>query len=211
MTPERTEKFHKVARRRQPNLTVVLENVHDPHNIGAVLRTCDSVGVNEIFVLYTEPQLNEDRLYLSRKTASGALQWVDVHFYTEVEACFEQVKKKYEKIYSTHLSENATDLYALNLTESVAFLFGNEHDGISSEAQKYVDGNFHIPQVGMVESLNISVACAVTLYEAYRQRKKKGFYDDAPLLDAPEQETLFESYLKRHSSKEKRRSAKRLE
>jgi len=209
MTPERTAKFRRVVKRRQPNLTVVLENVHDPHNIGAVLRTCDSVGVVEIFVLYTEPQLKEDRLYLSRKTASGALQWVEVHFYTEMESCFEQVKKKYEKIFSTHLSENATHLYELNLTESVAFLFGNEHDGISSEARKHVDGNFLIPQVGMVESLNISVACAVTLYEAYRQRKEKGFYDDAPLMNSAEQDALFECYLKRHMSKEKHRTAKR--
>ncbi|MEL6924375.1 MAG: TrmH family RNA methyltransferase, partial [Bacteroidota bacterium] len=85
MTPERAAKFRRVIRRRQPNLTVILENVHDPHNIGAVLRSCDSVGIAEIFVLYTDPRLDVDRLELGKRSSSGARRWVDVHFYKEVE------------------------------------------------------------------------------------------------------------------------------
>lgn len=209
MTPEREAKFRKVASRRQPNLTVILENVHDPHNIGAVLRTCDSVGVKEIFVLYSEPQLKQERLELGKQSSSGARRWVDVHFYTNTKACFEHVRSAYDSIFATHLAEDAVDLYELDFTASVALLFGNEHDGISGEALAYTNGNFLIPQAGMVESLNISVACAVTLYEAYRQRKMAGFYENNPLLTSQEQEQLFQYYASIHDNKDKREYVER--
>ncbi|RMF21427.1 MAG: RNA methyltransferase [Bacteroidetes bacterium] len=201
MTPERKRKFERVARYRQPNLTVVLENVHDPHNIGAVLRTCDSVGVREVYVLYTEPQLTEERIVLGKRTAAGALKWVDVHLFTDLHACFRTVKQRYGTILSTHLGQQSTDLYDLDLTRSVALLFGNEHAGLSPEALTYVDGNFKIPQVGMVESLNISVACAVTLYEAFRQRRAKGWFGEQPLLPPEEQRAQLEEYLRRHDQR----------
>lgn len=197
LTERREEKFRKVIRQRQANLTVVLENVHDPHNIGAVLRSCDSVGIKEIYVLYTEPDLQMDRLYLGKNSAAGALKWVDVNFYRDPATCFADIKSKYEKIYSTHLADDSVEIYDLNLADSVALLFGNERDGVSETAQKYADGNFIIPQVGMVESLNISVACAVTLYEAHRQRREKGMYDQHPTLSEAAQEELFIDYAER--------------
>lgn len=209
MTPERAAKFRKVAARRQPNLTVILENVHDPHNIGAVLRSCDSVGVAEIFVLYTDPGLNRERLELSKRTSSGARKWVDVHFYTDVEACFNHVRRHYDQVWSTHLDKDAVELYDLNLSGSVALLFGNEHEGLSPAALRQSDANFIIPQVGMVQSLNISVACAVTLYEAFRQRKAKGFYDESLLLNPAEQEALFREYERRHDQRRDPKSVRR--
>lgn len=211
MTPKRAAKFRKVVKQRQANLTVVLENVHDPHNIGAVLRTCDSVGIKEIFVLYTDVNLDYDRLALGHNAASGAKKWVDVNFYTNLEACFRHIKKDYDNIYSTHLASDSKSLYQLELTESVALLFGNERDGLSKEALEMSDGNFIIPQMGMVQSLNISVACAVSLYEALRQRTTKGFYTDHPTLSAEEQDRLFKLYEQRHDEKYKVNSAKRID
>jgi len=87
-----------------------------------------------------------------------------------------EVKKKYKRIYATHLGEQSKDLYELNLTEPIALMFGNEHEGITKESLKHCDGNFIIPQFGMVQSLNISVACAVTLFETLRQRKAASMY-----------------------------------
>lgn len=194
MTERREKKFREVIAKRQPNLTIILENVHDPHNIGAVLRSCDSVGVKEIFVLNTEPHLQKESLYLGNQTSSGSRKWVKVNFYTAIEPCFEHVKRDYETIWATHLAENSKDLYELDLTASVALLFGNEHAGISKEALNYVDGNFLIPQVGMVESLNISVACAVTLYEALRQRTAKGFYTENLQMSETAQAELYDHY-----------------
>jgi len=207
MLSARREKLEGVASRRQGNLTVVLENVHDPHNIGAVMRSCDSVGIREMFVLYTEPHLNKDRLPLGNRTAAGAQKWVDVRFFTEVKACFEAVRQSYQTILCTRLGESAKNLYDLDLSGSLALVFGNERDGVSDEALAFSDGNFIIPQMGMAESLNVSVACAVSLYEAFRQRRHKGFYDDNPTLTDLEKKLLQETYLRRHEEQYKPRKA----
>ena len=210
MTPKRTEKFKRVASKRQANLTIVLENVHDLHNIGAVMRTCDSVGIQEIFILNTESHLTEERIYLAAKSSSGARKWVDVNFYTKSEPCFEHLRKKYDFVLCTHMAEDSKSLYDLDLTTSVALLFGNEHAGVTEETLKLCDGNFLIPQVGMVQSLNISVACAVSIYEAKRQRLAKGFYDNNPTMTEAEQENLYNEYARRHELKIKNKSVPRL-
>lgn len=99
------------------------------------------------------------------------------------------------------LDEHAVSLYDLNLTESVVLAFGNEHNGLTKESFELLDGNFIIPQVGMVQSLNISVACAVSLYEAYRQRARTGKYDrDYDPADI-QVETLRQEYTRRHMTK----------
>jgi len=210
MTPERTEKFKRVASKRQANLTVVLENVHDLHNIGAVMRTCDSVGIQEIFILNTESHLTEERIHLAAKSSSGARKWVDVNFYTKPKPCFEHLRKKYEFVLCTHMAEDSKSLYDLDLTTSVALLFGNEHAGVTKETLELCDGNFLIPQVGMVQSLNISVACAVSIYEAKRQRLAKGFYEENPTMTKEEQAALYDTYARRHELKIKNKFAPRL-
>ncbi len=178
MTPEREKRLTDVLVKRQPNLTVVLENVFDPHNISAVMRTCDAVGIQEIYVLNT--RIPRHKKWGARSSSSAA-KWLTVHQFSDTEACFEALRKKYHKIYCTHLSQDAANLYTLNLTESVALVFGNEHAGISEELIHLCDGNFIIPQVGMIQSLNISVACAVTVYEAFRQKLQAGHYEQASL------------------------------
>ncbi len=211
MTPERHARIAEVVQNRQGNLTVVLENVHDPHNIGAVLRSCESVGLVEIFVLYSEPHLREERLALGKKTSAGARKWVDVHFYTDTEACFAHVRSKYDRVWGTHLGEEAVDLYALDLTQSVALVFGNEHEGLSKQVLAHCDGNFVIPQMGFVRSLNISVACAVSLYEALRQRRAAGYYGPGnPTMSSEGRRALLEEYVRRHDQRSKNRSVPRI-
>ncbi|MCI5080317.1 MAG: RNA methyltransferase [Saprospiraceae bacterium] len=201
INPERKKKFERVVAARQTNLTVVLENVHDMHNIGAVLRSCDSVGIHEIFVLITEEGLLRDKLQLGKKSSGGTRKWVDVHFYTDPELCFGHVRQKYQTVWGTQLGASSKSVFELDLTASVALLFGNERDGLSEYVQPYIDGNFLVPQVGMAESLNISVACAVTLYEAYRQRQNKGWYDANNPFPKEEQKVLLNEYLERHDSR----------
>lgn len=190
-----------MAYRRQPNLTVILENVHDPHNIGAVLRSCDSVGIREVFVLYTEPSLDQERIEIGKNASSGARKWIDIHLYHDVDACFAHVRQRYQHIWATHLGEKAVDLYEIDFTRSVALLFGNEHDGVSEASLQYATGNFLIPQMGMVQSLNISVACAVALYEALRQRRAADMYGANNPMEASERDALAEAYLDRHDRK----------
>ena len=174
MTQERTERLNNVIAKRQPGLTIVLENVSDPHNISAVMRTCDAVGVQDIYILNTAIGLHEA---WSAKTSSGAAKWLTVHQFTDAGECFKALRKNFSKIFTTHLNAEAVDLYELDLTETVALVFGNEHSGVSDETIAMADGNFIIPQVGIIKSLNISVACAVCLYEAYRQKNAAGHYE----------------------------------
>ncbi len=194
ITPEREEKIKKLAANRQKDLTVILENVHDPHNLGAVLRTCDSVGIQEIYALYTIESPATLENLAGHKSSSGAKKWVDIHYFDQVNDCIDAVRKKYDRIYGTHLDNEAIDLYDLDLVRSAALVFGNEHRGISSELVSLLDGNFIIPQVGMVQSLNISVAVAISLYEALRQRKKAGKYDIPYDSGNPEHLELFKKY-----------------
>ena len=120
---------------------------------------------------------------LGDKSSASARKWVDVHQHKSVESCYSALRAKGMKIYTTHMSSDAVSLYDLNLAEPVALVFGNEKDGVTDEARDMADGNFLIPQVGLIQSLNISVACAVSLYEAYRQRNAAGMYDE-PQMEA---------------------------
>lgn len=175
ISEERLERFRKVAANRQ-RMTVVLENVHDPHNIGAVLRSCDSVGIDEVYILYTEEHLDFARVNSLKSSATGVKKWLKLHFYRNREDCFSALRKNYSVILATHLAKQAQSIYDSDLTRDLALVFGNEHEGVSSEALDLCDGNLLIPQVGMAQSLNISVACAVSLYESMRQRLAAGMY-----------------------------------
>ena len=178
MTPERREKLQSVLSKRQNDITIVLENVFDPHNISAVMRTCDAVGVQELYVLNTKIPRHKK---WGAKSSSSAAKWLTVYQFENAEECFSELRKKYSKILTTHLSSDALNLYEIDLTQPVALVFGNEHSGVSEEIRNLADGNFIIPQAGIIRSLNISVACAVTLYEAYRQKTLAGHYDKAKL------------------------------
>jgi len=180
MTPERLEKLTTVLNKRQDDITIVLENVFDPHNISAVMRTCDAVGVQEIYILNTRIPRHKK---WGAKSSSSASKWLTIHQFEDAEACFSSLRKRYSSILTTHLSSEAIGLYELDLTKSIALVFGNEHSGVSGEIRRMADGNFIIPQVGIIRSLNISVACAVTLYEAYRQKQAAGHYDQRKLSE----------------------------
>ena len=173
LTAEREARMRWVMEHRQNDLTVILENVNDPHNIAAVMRTCDAVGMLEMFVVNTTPNTFRN---FDERISSSANKWMIVHQFTDLETCFREVRKKYTGIFSTSLATDAIELYKLDLTLTVALVFGNERRGISEECQALCNGNFMVPQAGMIPSLNISVACAVSLYEAYRQKSDKGHY-----------------------------------
>jgi len=189
MTPERKEKLLNVLSKRQNDITVVLENVFDPHNISAVMRTCDAVGVQDIYILNTKIPRHKK---WGTRSSSSAAKWLTVHQFEQADECFKSLRQRYSTILTTHLGTDAVGLYELDLTKSVALVFGNEHSGVSEEIRALADGNFIIPQVGIIRSLNISVACAVTLYEAYRQKNKAGHYNQAGMDSVIKQGLLKE-------------------
>jgi tRNA (guanosine-2'-O-)-methyltransferase len=190
MTPEREQRITSVLDKRQENLIIVLENVFDPHNISAVMRTCDAVGVQDIFVLNTRIPRHKK---WGAKSSSSAANWLTVHQYDDASACFAELRKRADHIFATNLASDAVSLYEMDLTARVALIFGNEHSGVSEDICAMADGNFLIPQMGIIRSLNISVACAVTLYEAYRQKTLAGHYD-RPGLNPARYEAILKEW-----------------
>jgi tRNA (guanosine-2'-O-)-methyltransferase len=176
MTPERAAKIERMKRLRQPDLGLVLENVNDPHNIYACLRSADAAGVGHVYIIHDSFAL---QWYESKRMSASAVKWLELHVFSDTQSCMEEVRKRYERLLGTYLGEASPSLYELDLSESTALIFGNESNGISERMRKYLDQNFCIPMMGMVQSLNISVACAVSLYEALRQRQLAGKYSEA--------------------------------
>lgn len=189
MTSERREKLLSVLNKRQDNLTVVLENVFDPHNISAVMRTCDAVGIQDMYTINTKIAPHKQWGF---RSSSSANKWVTVHQFTNAEECFFELRKKFSKILTTHLAADSVSLYEIDFTEGIALIFGNETKGVSEEIRLLADGNFNIPQQGIIRSLNISVACAVSIYEAYRQKNVAGQYAQPSLPEQRRNELLNE-------------------
>lgn len=188
----RIEKIVRVLSSRQPDLTVVLENIHDPHNVSAILRSCDAVGILRVELLYTIEKFPK----IGRKSSSSASKWIDRRKHTSVDECFGMLREEGFAIYATYLGAATPSLYDLDLTKRVALVFGNEHRGVSEESAKKADGNFQIPMLGMIQSLNVSVACAVSLYEVLRQRMAAGVFD-SPKLSARERDALRNDWMRR--------------
>lgn len=180
ISEERYKKLSSVLSKRQQDFTVVLENISDPHNLSACLRSCDAVGVLEVCLIYDGSQHFPK---LGEKSSASARKWIDYKKFRSVAECYKYLREKGMKIFTTHMASNSISLYSIDLTNPTALVFGNEHSGISEEALSLADGNFLIPQVGMIQSLNISVACAVSVYEVYRQRSAAGLYEKSRMND----------------------------
>jgi tRNA (guanosine-2'-O-)-methyltransferase len=181
------------------DLCVVLENVYDDHNIGAVLRSCDSIGIQSLYILNTFADNKKKFVKVGKRTSAGTRKYLNVHYFNDPESCFAEVKGKYQNIFGTIMGADSVSLYDLDLTVSAAFVFGNEKTGITPSTQKFIDKNFLIPQMGLAQSLNISVACAVSLYECYRQRQLKGLYSSDGITEHKKQ--LMQFYLDRAKTK----------
>jgi tRNA (guanosine-2'-O-)-methyltransferase len=188
----RLRKIRDVLSHRQPGLTVVLENIHDPHNVSAIFRSCDAVGVLGVELLYTVEPFPR----IGKKSSSSANKWIQRRNQRSVTACIHTLHDEGFTVLATRMDPSARSIYDLDLTGNVAFIFGNEHRGVSDEAAQLSDVRVRIPMVGMIESLNVSVAAAVCLYESLRQRTARGLLS-APALDNDRLEALFQEWISR--------------
>lgn len=192
----RESKIRRVAALRQTDLTVVLENVHDPHNVSAIVRSCDAIGVPAIFVLYSDTRLHDARLWLGKHSTAGSRKWVKVQLYRQSSEVIPTIKARYQRLLGATSSPGPENLFDVDLTLPTAVVLGNEESGISAEVIKQCDSLFNIPLVGMVESLNVSVAASVILYEAFRQRCRAGRYAVQGVDPFPEDhQSLLQDYL----------------
>lgn len=188
----RLAKIRRVLALKQPDLTMVLENIHDPHNVSAIFRTGDAVGVKELHLLYTTEQFPK----IGKKSSSSAHKWMDRRRHRSVAECFSALRAEGFRVLATSVDPRSVSLYDLDLTLPTAFVLGNEHRGVSEEAASGADSRVLIPMMGMIQSLNVSVAAAIFLYEALRQRLAAGAYA-APRLAPGDLEALFHEWIDR--------------
>ena len=176
-TEKRIEKIKWVLNKRQPSLRVIIENIHDPHNVSAIFRTCDAAGVPKISLVYNVEKFPK----IGKKSSASAYKWIEREKYKSIEDCYNQLRKEKFKIYASSLNSDSKNLYELDFTRKTAIIYGNEHRGLSKEAEELADERFFIPMFGMVQSLNVSVSAAISIYEALRQRSLKGLFDKSEL------------------------------
>ncbi|GHE97482.1 tRNA (guanosine(18)-2'-O)-methyltransferase TrmH [Thalassotalea profundi] len=187
MTPERLQRINTMLDHRQPDLTVCMEGVHKTHNLAAVVRTADAIGVSDVHAVW-----KNERMRVSGGSAAGSQNWIDVHNYTKTEDAIAQLKAQNMQVLVTNLSDTAVDFREIDYTKPTAIILGQEKFGASETALALADQDIVIPMVGMVQSLNVSVACSVVLYEAQRQRQLAGLYNEPRISEARRQRFLFE-------------------
>lgn len=174
---------------RQTDLTVCLEQVHKPHNVSAIIRTADAVGVHEVHAVWPH-----ERMRTQVASAAGSNSWVKVKTHPDIQNAVSHLKQQGMQILATNLSDSAVDFRDIDYTRPTCILLGQEKSGITKEALALADRDIIIPMIGMVQSLNVSVASALILYEAQRQRQNAGMYQrEGSTLSAEEQRRfLFE-------------------
>lgn len=193
-TTRRQERILDVLRRRQPDLSVVLENVHDPHNIAAVLRSCDAVGAMTVHI--TRDPTTKPHKKFSRRSSGSAAKWIEIAEHPSIEDCYQVLREDGFAIVATGGGPSAAPMTQVDLTQPVALVLGNEMRGLTEEALSGADQIVTIPMIGMIRSLNISVACGVLLYETFRQRELSGLYEN-PQLSAEQISELAAVWEKR--------------
>ncbi len=178
-TEKRIEKLTKVIKSRQPSLKIVLENIHDRHNVSAIFRTCDAAGIPKVSLIYNIEKFPR----IGKKSSASAFKWVEKEKFKTVEECYTELRKDGYKILASAISENAVSAYEIDFTKKCAIVMGNENRGLSDEAIEQADLQFKIPMFGMVQSLNVSVSAAIVIYEALRQRIKSHKFDKSELSE----------------------------
>jgi tRNA (guanosine-2'-O-)-methyltransferase len=169
LLPRRFERLRAVLDRRMGDLTVLLEHVDKPHNLSAILRSCDAVGVLEAHAVSLK-----GRVPTFNRTALGSQKWVALHRHERTTDAIAMLKADGFRIYGTHLGADAVDYRSCDFTGPTAFVLGAEKWGLSEATAAAIDQPIVIPMAGMVQSLNVSVANAILLFEALRQRQAKG-------------------------------------
>lgn len=187
MNPNRFRRIKAVLQRRQPDLTVLMEQVNKAHNFSAILRNCDAVGVLEAHVVLPEKGID-----LHHHTSAGTSKWVSVQVHDTTEAAVSHLRGEGFRLLAAHPAKGARDYRTLDFAIPTAIMVGAELDGLSDTGLELADELVVIPMAGMVRSLNVSVATALLLFEAYRQREKAGLYDTTRIPASRFQKILFE-------------------
>lgn len=192
VTPRRRARLREVLAQRQPDLTLVLANIHDPHNVSAIYRSCDAFGVARVHLYYTDTPFPA----LGRKSSASARKWVESERHRDREALFAALRGQGMRVLATSCSPEARPLRDWDFLRPTAVILGNEHEGVDASLLAMADGSLYIPMHGMIQSFNVSVAAAIILAEAARQREAAGFYA-APRMGEGVLEATLADWLQR--------------
>ena len=173
VTPARRARLEQVLARRQKDLTLVLANIHDPHNVSAIYRSADAFGLASVHLYYTDTAFPA----LGRKSSASARKWVDTVRHKNKEELCAALKAGGHQILATSCTGASRPLGDYDFTRPTAVIMGNEHRGVPEDLADMVDGELYIPMYGMIQSFNVSVAAAIILAEASRQRVLAGLYE----------------------------------
>ena len=184
VTDERLEKMKRILNTRQDTLRVFMDYVYSPHNLSAIVRTCDAVNVGKLYYRH------QKRVKLNNEITMGAHKWIFHEYVEDIEKFYQNIKNQGYQVVVTLLDEEAVDFREVDYTKPTLIVLGNEVDGASEVSIKYADKKVIIPMYGMSQSLNVSVANGVILYEAQRQRAAKGMYDKPALPKEVIEKTL---------------------
>ncbi len=187
-SPERLQKILTLLSNRQPDLTVFMDEVHKPHNLAAIVRTADAVGIGHVHAVFPEGVR-----YSGHHTSSGSKRWVTTHKHETLKSGIAEIKAQGMQVLAAHLSDKAVDFRSIDYTKPTCILVGSELVGVSDEAADLADEHVIIPMVGMVQSLNVSVATALILYEAQRQRSNAKMYGECKIPQAEVDEICFKA------------------
>jgi tRNA (guanosine-2'-O-)-methyltransferase len=187
MTAERFARLVEVLNLRQPDLTVVSDSVHKGQNLSAIVRTCDAVGIMDV-----HSALDEATFRAHTGTTMGTHKWVETHVYQDVSEPLTKLHNEGYQIVAADTAGSTVDYREIDFTQPTALLLGAEKYGISDTASPFIDKSITVPMLGMVESFTVSVACAIILAEARRQREQAGFYQQRRLDNSRYQQLLFE-------------------
>ncbi len=206
-TDLRLQKLERIAANRQRDFVLVLENIHDPHNAAAICRSADSVGIQEIWLI-CETVARWDLFELGKKSSAFTSRWITFRHFETTAACLAELRTQSFQVWATMLDNEAESLTEANFTaiEKIALIMGNEHQGISEAMQKATDKKLYIPMNGFAQSLNVSVATALCLWEIYRQREQS---DIDFRLDQEGQAKLIEKFCEKQQEKKNRKREKK--
>lgn len=168
LTPERREKIQRVVSMRNFDTAVVLEGIYDRGNISAVMRSAEGLGFGNFHVIETQEKFKE-----ANRVTQGADKWVEVQKWKKTSDCVKTLKQQGYKICVTHLDARSKPLHEVDFSGKVALVLGNEKDGVSPEMIASADETIIIPMSGFVQSFNISVAGALSLYHISQDRLKR--------------------------------------
>ena len=169
VTDERRERLERVIDQRLLSVTVVTENLYDPHNGAAVLRSAEALGLFHAHVIPGATGFD-----FAYKVTQRADKWLNVYQHGDTKGCFEYLQGAGFRVFGAVVPPpgQVTQMPVLPVDRPIAVVFGNEHEGLSSEARDLCDGTFHWPMFGFAESFNLSVTAALVLNHLVALRRQ---------------------------------------